>query len=84
MTTFLKDLEKKISKKFDTEQIKLIDKTYLHRKHKAFNSEKFYLKLIIKSEKFKGLKKIEAHKAIYSFLKGDIKKKIHAIEIEIL
>ena len=35
------------------------------------------------SKKFKGLKKIEAHKAIYSFLKGDIKKKIHAIEIEI-
>jgi len=83
MTTFLEGLKKKISKEFNTEQIKLIDKTYLHHKHKAFNSEKFYLKLIIKSEKFKGMKKIEAHQAIYSVLKEDIKRKIHALEIEI-
>ena len=29
------------------------------------------------------MKKIDAHKEIYSFLKEDIKEKIHALEIEI-
>tara|TARA_Y100000590_G_scaffold308269_1_gene348035 strand:- start:6231 stop:6485 length:255 start_codon:yes stop_codon:yes gene_type:complete len=83
MTVFLKNLEKKISEKFNTKKIKLIDKTHLHFKHKSFNSEKFYLKLKIKSEKLKTMKKIDAHKEIYSFLKEDIKEKIHALEIEI-
>tara|TARA_B100000029_G_scaffold393813_1_gene391218 strand:- start:295 stop:549 length:255 start_codon:yes stop_codon:yes gene_type:complete len=83
MTIFLKNIEKKISERFEAKKIKIIDKTDLHIKHKSFNSQKFYLKLIIESEKLKAMKKIEAHKEIYSLLKEDIKEKIHALEIEI-
>ena len=83
MTTFLEKVKAKINNKLSPEQILLIDNSYLHTKHKSFDSKKFHLKLIIKSEKLKSLRKIDAHKAIFSILNDEMKNKIHALEIEI-
>ena len=83
MITFLEEIKAKINKKFDPEHILLIDNSNLHIKHKTFDSNKFYLKLIIKSEKLKNMKRINAHKVIFSVLKDEMKNKIHALEIEI-
>ena len=83
MLTFLEKVKAKINNKLGPEQILLIDKSYLHTKHKSFDANKFHLKLIIKSEKLKNMKKIDAHKAIFSILNDEMKNKIHALEIEI-
>ena len=83
MITFLEKVKVKISNKLHPEQISLIDNSYLHTKHKSFDSNKFHLKLIIKSEKLKKMGKIDAHKAIFSILNDEMKNKIHALEIEI-
>ena len=83
MITFLEKVKGKIYKKFNPEQILLIDNSNLHTKHKAFNANKFYLKLVIKSEKLKNMNKIDAHKIIFSVLKEEMKNNIHALEIEI-
>ena len=83
MITFLEKIKAKINKKFEPEQILLIDNSNLHIKHKSFDFNKFYLKLIIKSEKLKNMRKIDAHKAIFSILHDEMKNKIHALEIEI-
>jgi len=83
MITFLEKIKAKINKKLEPEQILLIDNSNLHNKHKSFDSNKFYLALIIKSEKLKNMKKIDAHKAIFSILKEEMKNKIHALEIKI-
>ena len=83
MITFLEKIKAKINNKLSPEQILLIDNSYLHTKHKSFDSNKFHLKLIIKSEKLKNMEKIDAHKAIFSILKDEMKNKIHALEIEI-
>ena len=83
MITFLEEIKAKINKKFDPEHILLIDNSNLHIKHKTFDSNKFYLKLIIKSKKLKNMEKIAAHKAIFSILNNEMKDKIHALEIEI-
>jgi len=83
MITFLEKIKAKINKKLEPEQILLIDNSNLHIKHKSFVSNKFYLKLIIKSEKLKNMRKIDAHKAIFSILKEEMKNKIHALEIKI-
>ena len=83
MITFLEKIKVKISNKLNPEQISLIDNSYLHTKHKSYDSNKFHLKLIIKSEKLKKLGKIDAHKAIFSILNDEMKNKIHALEIEI-
>ena len=83
MITFVEKIKDKINKKLEPEQILLIDNSNLHIKHKSFVSNKFYLKLIIKSEKLKNMRKIDAHKAIFSILKEEMKNKIHALEIKI-
>ena len=65
------------------ENINIIDNSALHSKHKSFSPDKFHLKLIIKSEKLKKMKQIDAHKLIFSILKDEMKYKIHALEIEL-
>ena len=83
MITFLEKIKAKINNELRPEQILLIDNSHLHTKHKSFDSDKFHLKLIIKSEKLKNMEKIDAHKAIFSILNSEMKHKIHALEIEI-
>ena len=82
MIDFLEKIKTKISNELNTEDILLIDKSSLHSKHKSFDSNKFHLKLIVRSEKLKNLDKIKSHKLIYSILYEEMKK-IHALEIVI-
>jgi len=83
MTNFLNETKKKISNEIQLEEILLVDNSALHTKHKAFKSDKFYLKLIIKSKKLRNMGKIDAHKTIFAILKNEMKNQIHALEIEI-
>ena len=81
--SFFKQIEKKVIKKINPENIVLVDNSHLHTKHKFFDSSKLHLKIIIKSKKLKQMNKIDAHKEIFSILKDEMSKKIHALEIEI-
>ena len=83
MMNFIEKIEKKIYNTLNPENIKLIDNSSLHLKHKSFSPNKFYLKIIIKSEKLKNMNKVEAHKKIFSILKDEMHNKIHALEIVI-
>ena len=83
MTIFLEKIKKKINERLNPEDVLIIDKSNLHTQHKSFDSNKFYLELIIKSEKLKNMQKIDAHKVIFSVLREELKNKIHALEIKI-
>ena len=83
MMNFFEQVKEKINKKINPENIILIDNSSLHVKHKSFDSNKFHLKIIIKSEKLRNMDKIAAHKLIFSILKDEMDTKIHALEIEI-
>ena len=76
-------IKKKINRKINPENIILIDNSSLHTKHKSFDSNKFHIKIIIKSEKLRNMDKIAAHKEIFSILKDEMSNEIHALEIEI-
>ena len=80
---FFDEIKEKINEKINPENIILVDNSYLHTKHKSFDSNKIHLKLIIKSKKLKSMDKIVAHKEIFAILKNEMKNKIHALEIEI-
>ena len=80
---FFDQVKEKINKKINPENIILIDNSDLHKKHKSFDSNKFHIKLIIKSEALKNMDKILAHKKIFSVLKEEMNNKIHALEIVI-
>ena len=77
-------IKEKINKKINPENIILIDNSSFHTKHKSFDSNKFHLKIIIKSEKLRNMDKITAHKEVFSILKEEMKNKIHALEIELI
>ena len=83
MITIFDKIKKKINDEINPENIILIDNSYLHRKHKSFDANKFHIKLIITSDKLKNMEKILAHKEIFSILKDEMNNKIHALEIEI-
>ena len=83
MMNFFDKIKEKINKKINPENLILIDNSSFHTKHKSFDSNKFHLKIIIKSEKLKKMDKIAAHKQIFSILKDEMNNKIHALEIEI-
>ena len=76
-------IKKKIYKEINPENLRLIDNSSLHAKHKSFDKNKYHIKIIIKSHKLKNMSKISAHKEIFSILKDEMKNKIHALEIEI-
>ena len=83
MMSFFDEIKEKINKKINPENLVLIDNSTLHNKHKFYDSNKFHLKIIIKSEKLRSMSKIMAHKEIFSILKDEMNNKIHALEIEI-
>ena len=83
MENFLEEIKIKIKKNIELEEIDIVDNSYLHSNHKFFDKNKKHLKIIIKSNFLKNLKKIESHKKIMEILKNDLKEKIHALEIKI-
>ena len=83
MITIFDEIKKKINDEINPQNVILIDKSNLHKKHKSFDLNKFHLKIIIESTILKKMNKIDAHKKVFSILKEEMKNKIHALEIEI-
>ena len=83
MNDFLKFVENKIKKNIKIESILITDNSSQHKKHKFFNSEKYHLRLEIESIYLNSLDKIKAQRTIMKLLAGELKNKIHALEIKI-
>ena len=77
----IKIVKKKIKKQIVLEDIKIEDKSFLHKNHNSYEKNKFHIKLIIKSEQLKAQSKIQSTKEIYKILNYELKKHIHSIQI---
>tara|TARA_B100001758_G_scaffold101936_1_gene87263 strand:+ start:455 stop:715 length:261 start_codon:yes stop_codon:yes gene_type:complete len=77
-------IKKKINKNILIENISIEDKSFLHKNHTGNDKNKYHLKLVIKSNELKKMKKIESTKKIYSILEEEMKKDIHSIQILII
>ena len=74
-------VKKKIEKNISIENIKIEDKSFLHKKHKNNQKGKFHLKIEISSNELKNINKIESNKKIYKILDIELKNFIHSIQI---
>ena len=74
-------VKNKLEQKIIAENMKIEDKSFLHKKHKGYQEGKFHLKLTIKSNELANYSKIDATKKIYSILDKELKNQIHSIEI---
>ena len=75
------NVKKKIKKNINIENIFIEDKTFLHKNHSGNESNKFHLKITIKSEELKKFNKIESNKKIYKILDEELRNHIHSLQI---
>ena len=76
-------INKKLKEQIKTESIKIEDKTFLHKKHSGNQVGKFHLKISLKSNELKKLKRIDSNKKIYKILDEELKNFIHSLQISI-
>ena len=74
-------VKKKILNNKLIEEIELEDKSFLHKKHKTNNLNKFHIKLKIKSEELSNMNRVESNKIIFKILDKEMKDHIHSLQI---
>ena len=74
-------IKKKLEKNIVLQDIKIEDKSFLHKKHLSNQEDKYHLRLSIKSLELKKQNKVQAYKKIYNVINEEIKKYIHSIQI---
>ena len=74
-------VKKKLEKEIIIQDLKIEDKSFLHKHHKGHQEGKFHLKIIISSDELTKTSKIVSTKRIYSILDKELKKYIHSIQI---
>ena len=74
-------VKKKLLNEINIENIKVEDKSFLHKNHIGNQEGKYHLKVIIVSEELKKMSKIESNKKIYKILDQELKEFIHSIQI---
>ena len=84
INSLIKILKEKLTKKIKINNIKIEDKSFIHKKHKNFSKDKFHIKLTIDSSELKKISSIEANRKIYGVLKDEIKESIHSLQIIII
>ena len=74
-------VKNKLEEKIVIQDLKIEDKSFLHKNHKGHKEGKFHLKLIINSDELNKTSKIVSTKKIYSILDLELKEHIHSIQI---
>ena len=74
-------VKNKLEAKIVIQEIKIEDKSFLHKNHKGHQEGKFNLKLTINSKELKKMDKIGATKKVYNILENELKNEIHSIQI---
>ena len=74
-------VKKKLQDQINIEDIKIEDKSFLHKNHSGNQEGKFHLKISLISSELKIMNKIESNKKIYKILDKEMKESIHSIQI---
>ena len=74
-------VKKKLKKQIDINDIRIEDKSFLHKNHAGNLEGKFHLKIFIDSPELKKMNRIESNKKIYKILDKEIKDFIHSLQI---
>ena len=74
-------VKNKLEAEIVIQDLKIEDKSFLHKNHKSHQEGKFHLKLTIKADELDKLSKIASTKRIYKVLDLELKEHIHSIQI---
>ena len=76
-------VKKKLLAQIIIENLKIEDKTFLHKNHKGNQDGKFHLKISIESKELKEMNTIERNKKVHKVLEIEIKNFIHSLQLSI-
>ena len=76
-------VKKKLLSQIKIENIKIEDKSFLHKNHLGNQKDKFHIKISLKSRELKIMNQIDSNKKIYKILDEELKQFIHSIQISI-
>ena len=71
----------KLQSQIKIQNIKIEDKSFLHKGHKNNDEDKFHLKITLISSELSGLNKIDSNRKIYKILEKELNKYIHSLQI---
>ena len=74
-------VKNKLETEITIQDLKVEDKSFLHKNHKGHQEGKFHLKLTINSDELAKISKLASTKRIYSVLDIELKEYIHSIQI---
>ena len=74
-------VKKKIEKESIVENIRIEDKSFLHKNHPGNEKNKYHLKILIDSKELRKMNQIESNKKIYKLLGEELKNFIHSVQI---
>jgi len=74
-------VKNKLQAKIAIQDLKIEDKSFLHKNHSGHQEGKYHLKIIINSKELAEISKIESTKRVYDILDLEMKKYIHSIQI---
>ena len=74
-------VKNKLQAEIIIQDLKIEDKSFLHKNHKGHQEGKFHLKLVIESNELAKMSKITSTKKIYNILDYELKEHIHSIQI---
>ena len=74
-------VKKKLQSEIEIQNIKIEDKSFLHKNHQGNQIDRFHLKISIKSIELKQMSKINSNKKIYKTLSHEMENFIHSLQI---
>ncbi len=74
-------VKKKLLSQIKIENVKIEDKSFLHKNHLSNQKDKFHLKISLTSDELRSMNKIDSNKKIYKILDNELKKFIHSLQI---
>ena len=74
-------VKNKLESEIVIQDLKIEDKSFLHKNHKGHKEGRFHLKLIINSAELAKVSKIASTKKIYKVLDFELREYVHSIQI---
>ena len=74
-------VKKKLTDQIDIKNVKIEDKSFLHKNHAGNQEGRYHLKIILSSSELKTLSRVKSNKRVYKILDKELKAHIHSIQI---
>jgi len=72
------DIERKLNDKFTPQHLEVINESFMHNVPKGSET---HFKVVIVSERFKGVSLLDRHRQVNSLLESELKNGVHALSI---